>query len=111
MASVCELCGKKPQFGMRISHSHRRTKRRWNPNIQRVRALVNGAPRRLNVCTGCIKAGKIKRTCCISLTVILIGSAMTHGSPDKGKLTITFFSIGQGDSMLVTFPDGSRPSD
>ena len=44
MASVCEVCGKKPQFGMRISHSHRRTKRRWNPNVQKVRAIVNGSP-------------------------------------------------------------------
>ena len=35
MASVCEVCGKKPQFGMRLSHSHRRTKRRFNPNIQK----------------------------------------------------------------------------
>ena len=44
---------------MSVSHSHRRTKRRWNPNIQRVRALVEGAPKRVNVCTGCIKSGKI----------------------------------------------------
>jgi large subunit ribosomal protein L28 len=42
-----------------VSHSHVRTKRRWNPNIQRVRAVVNGATRRLNVCTSCIKAGKV----------------------------------------------------
>jgi large subunit ribosomal protein L28 len=46
---------------MSVSHSHRRTKRRWNPNIQRVRALVDGAPRRVQVCTGCIKAGKITK--------------------------------------------------
>ena len=46
MASVCEVCGKKPQFGMRLSHSHRRTKRRWNPNVQKVRAIVNGTPKR-----------------------------------------------------------------
>jgi len=44
---------------MTVSHSHRRTKRRWNPNIQRVRTLVNGATKRLDVCTSCIKAGKI----------------------------------------------------
>ena len=44
MAAVCEVCGKKPSFGMSLSHSHRRTKRRWDPNIQRVRALVDGAP-------------------------------------------------------------------
>jgi large subunit ribosomal protein L28 len=59
MASVCELCGKHPSWGMSISHSHIRTKKRWNPNIQRVRALVNGAAKRMNVCTGCIKSGKI----------------------------------------------------
>jgi len=41
MALVCDVCGKKPQFGMRLSHSHRRTKRRWNPNVQKVRAIVN----------------------------------------------------------------------
>ena len=59
MAATCDVCGKSPSFGHSISHSHRRTKRRWNPNIQRVRALVKGSPRRLNVCTGCIKAGKV----------------------------------------------------
>jgi large subunit ribosomal protein L28 len=59
MASKCEVCGKGPSWGMSVSHSHRRTKRRWNPNIQRVRASVNGAAKRVNVCTGCIKSGKI----------------------------------------------------
>ena len=59
MAATCDVCGKGPGFGHNISHSHRRTKRRWNPNIQRVKALVNGAPKRLHVCTGCIKSGKI----------------------------------------------------
>ncbi len=59
MASVCDICGKHPSFGMRVSHSHRRTRRRWNPNIQRVRARVGGTTRRVNACTGCIKAGKV----------------------------------------------------
>ena len=58
---MCELCGKKPSFGMSISHSHVRTKRRWNPNIQKVRALVGGSPRRLSVCTSCIKAGRVTK--------------------------------------------------
>jgi large subunit ribosomal protein L28 len=44
-----------------VSHSHRRTKRRWNPNIQRVRALVNGSAQRVNVCTGCLKSGKVTK--------------------------------------------------
>jgi large subunit ribosomal protein L28 len=61
MASVCDVCGKKPQFGMRISHSHRRTKRRWNPNVQRVRAIVDGSPKRIHVCTSCLKAGKVQK--------------------------------------------------
>jgi len=46
---------------MSVSHSHVRTKRRWNPNIQRIRVLVHGAPRRMHVCTGCIKAGKVTK--------------------------------------------------
>ena len=61
MAAVCEVCGKKPSFGNSISHSHRRTPRRWNPNIQKIRALVNGSPKRLHVCTSCIKANKVTK--------------------------------------------------
>jgi large subunit ribosomal protein L28 len=61
MAAVCEVCGKHPSFGMSISHSHVRSKRRWNPNIQRVRAVVNGSTRRLDVCTSCLKAGKVQK--------------------------------------------------
>jgi large subunit ribosomal protein L28 len=61
MAAVCEVCGKHPSFGMSISHSHRRTKRRWNPNIQTVRAVKDGTVRRVDVCTSCIRAGKITK--------------------------------------------------
>ncbi|AKL73053.1 MAG: 50S ribosomal protein L28 [Acidimicrobiia bacterium] len=61
MSSVCDICAKKPIFGMRLSHSHRRTPRRWNPNIQKVRAIVNGTPKRVNVCTACLKAGKVQK--------------------------------------------------
>ena len=61
MASVCEVCGKHPSFGKSVSHSHRRTNRRWNPNIQRVRAIVNGTTKRMHVCTSCIRAGKIQK--------------------------------------------------
>ncbi len=46
---------------MQVSHSHRRSPKRWNPNVQRVRALVNGSPKRLHVCTSCLKAGKVQR--------------------------------------------------
>ena len=62
MASVCDVCGKGPGFGMNVSHSHRRTRRRFNPNIQSVRAMVGrGNRKRLNVCTSCLKAGKVTR--------------------------------------------------
>jgi large subunit ribosomal protein L28 len=60
MSRVCEVCGRGPQFGNRISHAHNVTKRRWNLNLQRVHALVNGAPKRIRVCTSCIKSGKVQ---------------------------------------------------
>ena len=61
VAAVCDVCTKGPGFGHNVSHSHRRTKRRFDPNIQRVRAVVDGTPKRLNVCTSCLKAGKVSR--------------------------------------------------
>ncbi|RMG53797.1 MAG: 50S ribosomal protein L28 [Acidobacteria bacterium] len=59
MANRCAICGKGPQFGHRVSHANNRTKRRFYPNLQRVRALIDGTVRRIRVCTRCIKAGKV----------------------------------------------------
>jgi large subunit ribosomal protein L28 len=61
VAAVCDICAKKPGFGNNRPWSRKITKRRFDPNIQRVRATVNGTPKRLNVCTGCLKAGKVTR--------------------------------------------------
>jgi large subunit ribosomal protein L28 len=61
VAAVCDVCGKRPGFGHNVPWSKKKTNRRWNPNIQRVRAIVAGSPKRLNVCTSCIKAGKVTR--------------------------------------------------
>ncbi|MDX1621468.1 MAG: 50S ribosomal protein L28 [Nitriliruptorales bacterium] len=61
MASVCEICGKGPWFGKQVSHSHRRSSKRWNPNIQKLKVWKDGRAQRVNVCTSCIKAGKIER--------------------------------------------------
>lgn len=61
MAKICQICGKGPRFGNNVSHAHNVTKRRWNPNLQRVRAVVGGAVRRIRVCTQCIKAGKVQK--------------------------------------------------
>ncbi len=61
MARVCEVCGKGPQFGHRISHAHNVTARRWNVNLQTVRAIVNGAAKRMRVCTACLRDGKVQK--------------------------------------------------
>jgi large subunit ribosomal protein L28 len=60
MAQRCDICGKGPRFGNRVSHAHNVTHRRFNPNLQSVRALVGkGTHRRLRVCTRCLRAGKV----------------------------------------------------
>jgi len=59
MAQRCDICGKGPLFGNRVSHAHNVTHRRFNPNLQRVRAVVNGVQRRVLVCTACMRSGKI----------------------------------------------------
>ena len=56
---VCHICGKKPAFGHSRSHSMVATNRRFNPNLQRVRIDDAGTPRRVYVCTRCLKAGKV----------------------------------------------------
>ena len=61
MAAKCDICSKGPIWGNSISHSHRRTRRRWNPNIQRIRTIINGQTKRKNVCASCLKAGKAVR--------------------------------------------------
>jgi len=59
MAQVCDICGKKPQAGNRISHAHNVTKRRWNINLRPVHAKVNGQGKRIRVCTSCLRSGKV----------------------------------------------------
>jgi large subunit ribosomal protein L28 len=61
MSKICSVCGKKPSFGNHRSHSMVATKRRFNPNLQRIRVLVNGTAKRAYVCTRCLKAGKIQK--------------------------------------------------
>ncbi|MEP6892531.1 MAG: 50S ribosomal protein L28 [Gaiellaceae bacterium] len=61
MSKICAICGKKPGFGHNRSHSMVATKRRFNPNLQRVRALIDGKATRAYVCTRCLKAGKVTK--------------------------------------------------
>jgi len=57
----CEFCDKSVSFGIQVSHSHRRSNRTWKPNIKRVKAIVDGTPRRVHVCTRCLRSGKVVR--------------------------------------------------
>lgn len=57
----CDVCGKTPQFGKQISHSHKLSNRKWSVNIQKVRVKIDHAVRRMNVCTRCLKSGKVQK--------------------------------------------------
>ena len=57
----CEICGKGVHFGNNVSHSHRRSNRIWNSNIKKVKCNVNGAAKRIYVCTRCLRANKVER--------------------------------------------------
>ena len=57
----CEICGKGVAFGIKLSHSHRRTNRTFKPNVKKVRAVVDGTPCRVNACTRCLRSGKVQR--------------------------------------------------
>ena len=58
MSRVCAHCGKGPSSGNMVSHSNRRTRRRWLPNLQKVVGMVNGAPKAIRVCTRCLRSWK-----------------------------------------------------
>jgi len=62
MAATCEVCGKGPVFGNNVSHAHNKTKRRWNPNLQNVRAIKDGQVKKIKVCSRCIRSGAVTKT-------------------------------------------------
>ena len=57
----CNVCGKSVHFGANVSHSHRRSNRIWNSNVQKVAVNVNGAKKRMHVCTSCLRSNKVER--------------------------------------------------
>ena len=61
MAKQCEVCGKKPVVGRTVSHAHNVGPRRFEPNLQTVRALINGAAKKIRVCTRCLRSGKVRK--------------------------------------------------
>src|SRR5262245_2428800 len=62
VAFACDMCGKRHQSGHNVSHANNKTKRVFNPNLQTVRALVEGTPKRIRVCTRCLRSGKVKKS-------------------------------------------------
>lgn len=61
MAQRCDICGKGSQSGSRVSHAHNVTHRRFHPNLQRVRAVLEGVQRKIRVCTRCLRSGKVRK--------------------------------------------------
>lgn len=61
MARRCDICGKGVQYGHNVSHAHNLTQRRWLPNLQRVKVVVNGVPQHLSVCTRCLRSGAVTK--------------------------------------------------
>ena len=61
MGKFCEVCAKGSMSGHNVSHSNRKTNRIWAPNVQRVRVVVDGQAKRLNVCTRCLRSGNVQR--------------------------------------------------
>ncbi len=61
MARVCEVCGKGPIAGHNVSHANNKTNRRWYPNLQRARVVVNGVVRRIRVCAQCLKSNRVAK--------------------------------------------------
>lgn len=59
MSKMCDICGKKPVTGNQISHAHNKSKKRWLPNLQRVRTVQAGQTMHIRACTNCIKSGLI----------------------------------------------------
>ncbi|MBQ9950511.1 MAG: 50S ribosomal protein L28 [Clostridia bacterium] len=61
MSKYCEVCKKGTMSGNTVSHSNRKARTSWAPNIQKVRVMVDGTPVRMNVCTRCLRSGKVER--------------------------------------------------
>lgn len=56
MAQVCEICGKKPQVGHNVSHANNKTKKVWQPNLQKTKVVINGMTARKKICTRCLRS-------------------------------------------------------
>lgn len=62
MGKICEVCGKGTMSGNNVAHSKKATRTFWAPNTQKVRVIVDGAPKSMYVCTRCLRSGKVQRS-------------------------------------------------
>ena len=94
----CEYCGKDVSFGIKVSHSHRRSNRTWKPNIKRVKAIVNGSPKRVYACTRCLRSG-----CLMTEEYSL---AVAYGADQRAKTfkpQFTVENVNRGFCFAVCF--------
>ena len=61
MAKFCEICGKGKTYGNKVTFSNKKNNRSWSPNVRRVKAVIDGSPKRIYVCTSCLRSGKVTR--------------------------------------------------
>lgn len=61
MPRICAVCGKGPSFGLSLSHSHKASKKKWRPNLQRVKVQTKGGAKRMWVCTRCLRSGRVAK--------------------------------------------------
>jgi large subunit ribosomal protein L28 len=61
MSKMCDICGKKPILGYNVSHAHNKTRARWYPNLQKVKAVKDGRTMRMRVCTSCLRSGLVNK--------------------------------------------------
>lgn len=61
MAATCEVCGKRPVYGNNVSHANNKTRRRWNPNLQSVRAVTKSGVKKIRVCSRCLRSGAVTK--------------------------------------------------
>ncbi len=61
MSKKCDICGKGPRFGNNVSHSHKKTRTKWDPNVKPMKVLVNGQVKKVKVCMSCLRSGRVQR--------------------------------------------------
>ena len=111
MSKVCAICGKKPGFGNSRSHSMVATKRRFNPNLQRVRVLLDGRATRAYVCTRCLKAGKVQKAVRPSRLAPVEREPFVIATTERGRIAVAPLrsSRSSARSARATASSRSRP--